>query len=201
MSEIQKDILQDLRSGVLPSRFNLSGYYAKAGEKAIFAWNGITYHRQQSHAHWVGGSQGVSVRIMRGVSYRVGAHNSHREVTHSMDSLGTGTLAISNLAISFPGEQSFRILFKHIMAFQWYRDGFGFETDAANNNHYIFSGLAAADVDFVARVTTGLSDLDTSRHVKDALAKTLTTAEDMYRQVVAFSEQHKITPRRLLPNY
>jgi hypothetical protein len=112
-----------------------------------------------------------------------------------MDNLGTGTLVMSNQAISFLGEQSCRTLLKHIIAFQWYRDGFGFETDAANNNHYIFSGLDGADVDFLAGVTTGLSDLDTSRGLKDRVDKILTTGEDRYRQVVAFSEQRKITPQ------
>jgi hypothetical protein len=105
---------------------------------------------------------------MKGVYYHVGAHKSHRISTESMDYQGTGTLVITNQAISFVGVKTCRVLFKHIMAFQWYCDGFGFETDAARNSHYIFSGLQTSHIEFLQQVMNTVTKRDELREARNA---------------------------------
>jgi hypothetical protein len=98
--ELQRQILDDLRSGITPSRVSAPGYFCKSGEKVLYVFNNVKYYRLKGHAHYVGGSRGVSVRIMKGVSYHVGAHRGHREVTQSMDFQGIGPLVVTNQAIN-----------------------------------------------------------------------------------------------------
>jgi hypothetical protein len=149
--DVKHQILEDLRSGITPERVSAPGYFCKAGEKVLYAFNNVKYYRLKGHAHYVGGSHGVSVRIMKGVSYRVGAYRGHREVTQSMDFQGTGALVVTNQAINFIGPTSCRVLFKHIIDFKWYKDGIGFDTDAQSSNRYAFGRLRAEDVQFLGQ--------------------------------------------------
>jgi hypothetical protein len=155
--EVQRQILDDLRSGIIPSRVNAPGYFCKSGEKVLYAFNNVKCYRLKGHAHYVGGSHGVSVRIMKGVSYRVGAYRGHREVTQSMDFQSIGSLVVTNQAINFIGPTSCRVLFKHIIDFKWYKDGIGFDTDAQTSNSYAFGRLRIADVEFLGQAVNLLS--------------------------------------------
>jgi uncharacterized protein YjlB len=155
--DIQRQILEDLRSGVVIDRVSAPGYFCKAGEKVLYAFNNVKCYRLKGHAHYVGGSQGVSVRIMKGVSYHVGAHHGHREVTQSMDFQGIGALVFTNQAMNFIGPTSCRVLFKHIIDFKWYNDGIGFDTDAQTGNRYAFGGLRTADVQFLGQAVAPIN--------------------------------------------
>jgi hypothetical protein len=155
--ELQRQILDDLRSGITPSRVSAPGYFCKSGEKVLYVFNNVKYYRLKGHAHYVGGSRGVSVRIMKGVSYHVGAHRGHREVTQSMDFQGIGPLVVTNQAINFIGPTSSRVLFKHIIDFNRYKDGIGFDTDAQTGNCYAFGRLRSADVQLLGQAVNLLS--------------------------------------------
>jgi hypothetical protein len=196
--EVQQDILQDLRSGIVPSRFNLRGYFPKNGESVIYAFNNAKYYHQQGHAHWVGGSQGVSFRIMKGVYYRVGAHRSHRVTTESMDDQGTGTLVVTNQAISFIGVKTCRVLFKHIVAFEWFSDGFGFQTDAARNAHYMFGGLQTSHIGFLQQVMGTVTKRDEFREARNVARIAVSNLEKICDELSANSSLNASEIRTLL---
>jgi hypothetical protein len=90
---------------------------------------------------YVGGYQGVSLRIMKGVYYRVGSFKGHPVVstTTSMEHIDTGILGITDKHLYFLGSRnSFRIPYKKIVSFIPYDDGIAVHRDAANAKPQIF---------------------------------------------------------------
>ena len=81
---------------------------------------------------FVGGSQGVSVRVTKGVYYRVGAFKGHAvEHTESVH-IDTGWVFVTNKNIYFAGpKKSLRLPYAKIVSFQSFSDGIGVTRDAA----------------------------------------------------------------------
>jgi hypothetical protein len=89
---------------------------------------------------------------MKGLWVRSGASRGHK-VSHSqMDCQGEGTLVLTTMGVCFVGTNSTRIPLSHILAFQCYEDGIGFDTDYARNNRHIFLPIHAGNVAFIATV-------------------------------------------------
>jgi hypothetical protein len=71
-----------------------------------------------------GGSQGVSFRIMKGVSYRVGAHRGHIVTDKAVVPVSAGHLIITNKRVIFRGDsKSFSIKFDKLLELNFYSDG------------------------------------------------------------------------------
>jgi hypothetical protein len=73
---------------------------------------------------YVGGSQGVSFRIARGVSYRIGAHRGHVETDKAIVPVSDGDLVLTNKRVIFRGNaKSFTIRLDKLLDVQLYNDG------------------------------------------------------------------------------
>lgn len=139
--QLLENIKEDIGNGIIPQRVGVPGFVCKAGEAITMAVTAVKYYHDQSHVRYEGGSRGVSFRVCRGVSYRLGAHKSHRVTNSTLDHLDTGTLVITNQAVSLIGNNAVYMPYKKIVNFEWYTDGFGFQTVAARNTHYVFANI------------------------------------------------------------
>jgi hypothetical protein len=128
--------LRDLAEGKCTSRMSFNGpqpINLQKGETLIWAFPGTQYLEDRERKEFVGTSHGVSVRVMKGVYYRVGAFKG-RPVTHlDRVNVGTGTLFVTTKHLCFAGSpKSVRIPYSKIISFEQYSDGIGIMRDAAS---------------------------------------------------------------------
>jgi hypothetical protein len=113
--------------------------------------------QDKTRREFVGGSQGVSVRVMSGVYYRVSAFKG-RPVEHSERVLvDTGLVVIADRNIYFVGPtKSVRIPYAKIVSFERFSNGVGLMRDAATAKPQIF---VTGDGWFTYNLVTNLSRL------------------------------------------
>ncbi len=123
------------RGVFLPFRFMKS-------EHLIYALDGVSYYEQRTKREIVGRSAGTSVRIMRGVSVRVGQSRGTPVETDQIFHRGLGTMAITTKhlyycyddqvrLVSVP-TKSFRIRLDKIVSITPFSDGISITRDRAN---------------------------------------------------------------------
>ena len=106
---VQALVLKDLSEGRPSMRIQLRTplpIALKRGETVQWLFNGVTRREPRTNYHYEGGSHGVSIRLMKGVSYRVGSHRGQRVATTQMVTVGSGDLAVTNSALYFMGGAS-----------------------------------------------------------------------------------------------
>jgi len=127
-------VLRDVMDGKLPERVKIDGtlpFNLQKKEKIIWVFQGVDYYEQKTRTHYVGGSRGVSIRIAKGVYYRVGAFKGQRVQTTETVHVDRGLLGVTNKHIYFSGSvRHFRIAYSKIVAFEPYSDGIGVQRDA-----------------------------------------------------------------------
>lgn len=124
-------------------------YMPRKGEILLWGFDNIKYWHQGTHSEYQGGSVGVSFRVARGLWVRTGKHRGHSVSHQSMDYKGVGTLLLTNQGFAFIGPSTIRVLFSHIVSFEPYRDGVGFETEQTRNNKYLFCNMASVGASFI----------------------------------------------------
>ena len=97
------------------------------------------YLEDKTRRQYVGGSQGMSFRIMKGVYYRVGAFAGQPVDRTERVHIDTGMVVITNKHIFFAGPvTALRVLYAKIVSFQPFSDGIGIIRDASNAKPQIF---------------------------------------------------------------
>ncbi len=157
---IKAAVIRDVLNGVIPKRFRIEDSLPinlQKGEQVVWAFNPVEYLEDRTRRQYVGGTQGVSVRVMKGVYYRVGAFKGQpidRTVRIHVD---TGLVAITNKHIYFSGPaKSFRIPYATIVSFQPFHDGMGLTRDSASAKPQIF---VTGDGWFTYNLVTNLARL------------------------------------------
>jgi hypothetical protein len=110
---VQGMALRDLDQGKIRSRFQITGSIPlnlKKDEVVLWMFKGVARSEPKTNVTYAGGSQGISLRIMSGVSYRVGASKGHRLETISQASKGTGDLYVTSLGVIFSSALSVLIV-------------------------------------------------------------------------------------------
>ena len=72
---VKSATLRDLLNGVIPSRMSFNGSLSinlQKSEQIVWAFDASEYLEDRTRRQYVGGSRGVSVRVMKGVYYHVG---------------------------------------------------------------------------------------------------------------------------------
>lgn len=127
-------ILRDILDGKIPERVHIDGnlpFNLQKTEKIVWVFQGVDYYEQKTRTRYVGGSQGVSIRIAKGVYYRTGGFKGERVQTSETVHADTGLLGVTNKHIYFAGTaKRFRIKYNKIVAFEPYSDGIGIQRDA-----------------------------------------------------------------------
>ncbi|MCK4529296.1 hypothetical protein KAW18_18185 [candidate division WOR-3 bacterium] len=128
-------VLRDIFEGKIPERVKVDGnlpFNLQKTEKIIWVFQDVEYYEQKKKTQYVGGSQGVSIRIAKGLYYRAGAFKGERVETHETIHADTGLLGVTNKHIYFSGgAKSFRIRHDKIVSFEPFSDGIGLQRDAA----------------------------------------------------------------------
>ena len=126
--------LRDLLDGNLRDRrreYGLLPFNLQKTEKLIYVFEDTEYHERKTRTHYAGGSQGVSVRIARGVYYRVGGFKGERYQTEETVHEDDGLMGFTDRHLYFAGDlKRFRIRWDRIVAFEPYADGIGVQRDA-----------------------------------------------------------------------
>jgi hypothetical protein len=158
-AQYQREALDDLHNGIIPTGYTAKGYLCKKGEKVIYSFNGVTHYCSAVHSEWAGRSAGSSVRIAKGFWIRTGANRGHSVQHTSMQRQGGGCLVLTNQGLFFvSNEKSTRILLSHILSLEAGSGGgandfeFSLETDHARNNSHRFSGINPVNVNFIKSV-------------------------------------------------
>jgi len=127
-------VLRDILDGNLPERMHVDGnlpFNLQKTEKIVWVFQGVNYYEEKTRTRYVGGSQGVSVRIAKGVYLRSAAFKGERVQTSETIHADTGLLGVTDKHIYFAGpSKSFRIAYNKIVSFEPFSDGIGVQRDA-----------------------------------------------------------------------
>lgn len=127
-------VLRDIMNGNLPERMKIDGnlpFNLQKTEKVVWVFQNINYYEEKSRTRYVGGSQGVSIRIAKGLYYRAGSFKAERVQTSETIHADTGLLGVTDKHIYFAGpSKRFRIAYNKIVAFEPFSDGIGVQGDA-----------------------------------------------------------------------
>jgi hypothetical protein len=153
-------ILRDLLNGVIKQRVNVDGNLPinfQKGELLVWAFPDSNYLEDKTYRKFVGSSQGVSIRVMKGVYYRTSAFRGHPVEYTERVQIDTGWVAITNKNFYFAGsKKSFRTPYTKIVSFEPFSDGIGLTRDAASAKPQIF---VTGDGWFTYNLVTNLSKL------------------------------------------
>ncbi len=96
------------------------------GEQPAFILQPCRYLEEVTKRQFVGGSQGVSVRVMSGVYYRVGAFKGSPVITKETHEVGVGALVPTNKHLYWVNaHKSVRIPYRKIISINPFSDGIG----------------------------------------------------------------------------
>lgn len=157
---VKAAVLRDVINGVVPQRMSVDGNLPinlQKGEQVVWAFSSSKYLEDKIRRQFVGGSQGVSIRVMKGVYYRVGAFKGqsieHTERVH----IDTGWVVVTNKNIYFAGtKKSVRMPYAKIVSFEPFSDGIGVMRDTATAKPQIF---VTGDGWFTYNLITNLSQI------------------------------------------
>jgi hypothetical protein len=137
----KSQILRQLDEGKFPEGIKIDGLpiNLERGETPVWLFNGVSYHTIRKRTQYVGGSTGVSFRIMKGVYYRVGAFKGEPISTQYLSEEGVGIFLLTSRNVYFWSPQkAVKIPTKKILSVQPYSDGLQIMRDAANATPQFF---------------------------------------------------------------
>lgn len=105
---------------------NGSNVVLKKGETAHFATSIILKEMKTVSLGYRGGSQGVSFRVMKGVSYRVGGHRGHVVKEDRLTETSRGVLILTNKRIilhPIQGKKAVNIQHPKVISYNCYENG------------------------------------------------------------------------------
>lgn len=103
MNEAQELITMLNNSGLSGMDEPFLNINLQAGEKLFFQTHAALIE-EVVYKEWVGRSSGMSFRVARGVSYRVGGLRGHQEVTKRLEPIDSGVLSFTNRRIIYTGK-------------------------------------------------------------------------------------------------
>lgn len=135
-------LLRDVLNGVVPRRMTITNrvpFILQKNEKLIWLINDVDYYIDKERRHYVGGSQGMSIRIAKGIYYRVGAFKGQPVTTTEKVYMGKGILGFTVKHLYFYNyKTSFRIRYDKIVSLIPKHDGFIILKDDATAKHQSF---------------------------------------------------------------
>ena len=133
-SLVQAAVLRDVTQGIIPKRQRVNGavpFNLMKSEQLVWVIQGVDYLETVVRRERRGSSQGLSIRVARGLYYRPSTFRSRpiewEETVHA----DTGMLGLTTKHIYFAGSRKrFRVRYDKIVAFEPFSDGFGIMRDA-----------------------------------------------------------------------
>ncbi|MEM3433674.1 MAG: hypothetical protein QXP27_05825 [Candidatus Methanomethyliaceae archaeon] len=135
-------IIRGVLNGNIPPRVKVEGtlpFNFQKGESLVWLFQNVQYYEPRTRTVYSGGYSGVSIRIAKGVYYRVGGFRGNSVVTTQTVLIDKGSLGITNKHIYFAGNtKSFRVRYDKIVSFIPYSDGIAIQRDASSAKPQIF---------------------------------------------------------------
>ena len=127
-------VLRDVTQGIVPQRQQVGGllpFNLMKSEELVWVFKDVDYFVEKTRTHYKGGSQGVSIRVMKGVYYRTGGFKGRRVQTQETVHADTGLMGVTTKHIYFAGSRErFRVRYSRIVSFDPYADGIGIMREA-----------------------------------------------------------------------
>lgn len=131
---VKGTVLREILSGKIPDKLNINGnlpFNLQKDEKLVWIFQNVQYYEQKTSHHYEGGSQGVSIRVAKGLYFRTGGFRAYPVETTETVHVDTGTLAATSKHLYFAGtDKSFRIPYNKIVSYKPYSDGIQIQRDA-----------------------------------------------------------------------
>lgn len=143
---VQSDILQSVLNGIIPTpSITIQGslpFMIGKDEKILWVFRDVELVEQKIKREFVGRSQGMSFKVMKGVYYRVGSFKGSPIETTQMLSVGRGVLVLTDKTIYYNCQQkSLKIPYKKLISIEPYSDGVGFQKDGASSKPFFLKGM------------------------------------------------------------
>jgi hypothetical protein len=139
---VKAAVLRDVLGGVIPARFTINETLPinlQKGEKVVWVFGNSDYLEDKTKRTYQGGSRGVSIRVMSGLYYRVGAFKGSPVYSTERVLVDKGYVYITNKHIYFSGpSKSLRVPYNKIVSFLPFDDGIGIVRDAQTAKPQIF---------------------------------------------------------------
>jgi hypothetical protein len=135
------EILRRLDQGKFPAgtTFQNVPINLEHNESMIWLFNNVTYYTIQNRTLYVGTSQGISVRVMKGLYYRVGAFHGEPIRTEYLSDEGRGIFLIASHNVYFwSPRKAVKIPIKKILSVLPYSDGLQIMRDGERSTPQIF---------------------------------------------------------------
>lgn len=108
-------------------------------ERVAWVFRDVAYLEDRTKREFVGGSQGVSLRVMSGVYYRLGAFKGRSVYSTKRELVDTGSLVVTNKHLYFVGPAtSKKIPYSKVVSFEQFSDGIGLMRDASTAKPQVF---------------------------------------------------------------
>lgn len=142
---IQALIIKDLQEGRDVVRLQIEGLPILLGknEKVLWVYTSVDGYEEKTGKRYEGASQGVSIRIAKGVYYRTGASKGVPVEYQYNKELGVGLFVITNKNIYFLGNKQIKLGHNKIFSFEEYLDGICLIKEGVNPKPYKFVGVDA----------------------------------------------------------
>ena len=154
-------VINDLLCGKTPDRItgtDVIPVNLQRNEVVVWCFFDVWYYESCQKCVNYGKSHGLSVRIAKGLYYRVGAFKGEPVITTGQRLISNGCLLLTNKNIYFySGDKSLRVPYAKIVAYVPYEDGLGVQKDAVSAKSMTFVGL---DGWFVYNIVKNISNIE-----------------------------------------
>lgn len=143
-------LIAEIESGNCPS-VSVQNLILRKGEKAFWVEEAELLEEKVVARRYEGGSRGVSVRIAKGLTYRVGAHRGQMVSESKVLPTSRGELVVTSARVVFKGDRkSFNIPYEKLLHIEFYSDGIQVTDDKGKPRTLRF--VSAGNVEVVGAV-------------------------------------------------
>ncbi|MEK7231548.1 MAG: hypothetical protein AAB115_05940 [Pseudomonadota bacterium] len=157
---VKAGVIRDLLEGKVPNRIKIAQplpFNFQKSEQLIWVFSNVDYLEDRAKTKYEGGSHGVSIRIMKGLYYRVGAFKGEAVSRTERLHVDTGLLGVTTKHIYFSGpKKSLRVRHDNIVSLRPYSDGIAIVRDTATAKPQIF---VTSDGWFIHNLLTNVAQL------------------------------------------
>ena len=143
---IYMHVKQSVKNGKIPTFHSIPKtecpFILNSDEKIIWIFNRVDFYNTKLHKSYSGGSNGISVRIARGVYYRTGGHKGKVEASYSLDYIDSGLLYLTTNGIYYKSNnQAIEVPFKKLMTFECFKNSIEIQLKSSQFKAMKFSNV------------------------------------------------------------
>ena len=154
---VKSIVLRDVMMGDIKEsriKINDNPFIFEKDEFALFGFDDAALYEVKTRTQFRGGSQGVGVRLTKGVYYRVGAFKGEPIKTEEMKNTATGMMILTNKHLYFTSfTKNLKIKYSSIIAVPTFEDAIGIQQSRANSKPLYFKNI---DVWFLYNLISNL---------------------------------------------